>query len=520
MTLTTEQRLATLESEVKRLRRWVRVLTVLLVFVTGCLISQFVLAAEPLQAAIRDRSEFPTDDWSSLYYLDASASEDPERLASVGKFVVASTSRQPILDHCIPVRVAPSLYRIDLRDLKWDYQQWLEVIKDYPYGSLTATQVSDGIFRTKVLAVKEHVNGKFELVAEDGSRLATTEEYWTSAVIGHKYSSNRWVTLTYNSIPLVVRMDWLIVELTDTVESDSYYRLLYGKANFPKTRNEYLDFWEVTQRPDLAFGIIEGQSGVSKNKRRIRRIYNFAGYRGYGWKTEDYFEITLERDPLKLTYPGSHQPPHDGEETIVGVPKVSLATGQRCVLQVYLLSGGDGKKINSANVRLVEDKTKFRDYAEITTPGSCMQCHAVGLNPPTQNALRHLIQRGVDVYAYEKKQAEAIEAFWLTDVGVEIIRNNEDYAKGVFACNGLTPTENAAVFQEAVNEYDRNLGLEAASRELHCETTELQFALATYNKGITPPLIAGLVHGDKIPRSLWEQYYATAKLALKLWREK
>ena len=443
-----------------QLERTVRALVVAVVFLVGALLAELIFGAETAQAALADRANYPQSQWGYLYYLTTAQSPDPERLAKAGAFMVASTSNQPILERSAPVQVAENLYRIDLRDLRWRWQDWLHVLRRYPYQT-----------------------------AKSGRP-------------------------TY-APPLVVRMDWLVVTLADANASDAYYRLLYG-GRIPKTRDEFLKFWRVDDDPLLRFGLIEGNSGVAQQ--RIRWIENRPAPRGYAWGTRDSLVIVDASDPL--AHPDGRFR-HDGEEWIVGIPKFSLASGQRGALQVYLLSDGAGKRIDKADGDLVEDYTKFRAKPQIRTAGSCIQCHHSGLNAPTLNELRRLIEMGVDVYANQKHLQEQLELFHLSDVARELDRNNEDFAAAVEMINGLSPQENAAAFAACVRSYDADLSLLDAARELDSTAEELRLALADWNNRgqTTSARLAALAHQKPIPRTVWEQEYFVAQAALAAWRE-
>ena len=97
-------------------------------------------------------------------------------------WVLSSTSLQSEIELCLPVQVQPGLWRIDIRNLGWRYEDWAEVLAAHPYGGF--------------------------------SRL--------------------------------VRADWLVTDILDTALSASqhkdgiasYYRLLYRGAP-PKTESEF-----------------------------------------------------------------------------------------------------------------------------------------------------------------------------------------------------------------------------------------------------------------------------------------
>jgi len=415
----------------------------------ACFICSNLHAQSMDQVADAHRQRYPRSEWGHHYYIRTDTVPRSQRrsLAQTLAFVVASCSPQTIMERCTPGQVDDFLWHIDLRDMQWRWQDWRRVLQSYPYAS--------------------------------------------------------------HDLPLVVRADWLIVHLTDASEHDSYYRLLH-RGEVPATRDAWLAHWKVSEQKSLRFGLIEAQSGVSKQ--RTRWIENRPRLRGYAWGTRDVARLTAGADPLEAL-DGKFR--HDAEEWILGVPKVSVDRGTRGTLQIYLLTDGAGRRVDEADTNVVEDSTRFRDRAAVRTAGSCMTCHDRGLNYPTINELRRLISSGVDVYA-GKAIRDQIELFHLTDVGRDIKRANEDFARGVAMCNGLDPTTNAEALAAAVRRYDATVDLRQAAVELNATTAELRLALAY--AGSIGARLAGLAHEQPLPRSSWESHYHQARQALAAWR--
>ena len=416
-------------------------------------VASFAAASEEA-AAYQDRQRFRPDEWGYLYYVTtATADSDEARLSQdrALKLIVPSVSRQPILERCLPAQVTPTLYRLDLRELQWDVNAWHKAVGygKYPYSSV--------------------------------------------------------------DLPLVIRADWLLVMLTDQHEHAAYYDLVFGKA--PKTRDEALAALHVDSNPALTFGVFEGESGVSKQRKR--RMESRGIPRGYAWGTFDTLEVNAEKDPIEHPEaPGKH----DGEEWIIGIPKIHLASGARGALQIYFLANGQGNIVDRAPVDLVEDSSEFRGYREIRNAGSCINCHKRGLNYPTVNELRELIKSGVDVYA-RYPDNERVEQF-VADVTKELDRANEDYGAIVtLACN-CTPVEATTAFMSAVSRYDEDVTLERAACEFGIEPNELKLAIAWasakgYDLG---PRYPALAHGRSIPRDSFEDRYQAMYGFVELWR--
>lgn len=399
-------------------------------------------------------------------------------------FLTASLSHQPVIEKCVPQPVSGTkhTYSLNLNDVGWSVEDWNEyVASKYPYD----------IFLPDSRYVHE--------------------------------TSNRKYTFPEAS-PKVYRADWFISFISDANQSHAQYALLYGEAYSPKDKAQFLKYWQIDTDPYYSFGLIETSSGVSK--RRVRFISNYPLKRGYVWATKDFLQIdpTQDRDPFKYPIPDDPKLRHDGEEWILGIPKFSSVTGKRGTLQVYALFNSDGKRIDKADGDLVEDHTRFKNYSQIRTSGSCIQCHAKGINEPHRNGLRELLLKtkegGQETYAkYNDK--EAIDRFHLSDSSTEIARNNEDYAVAVEAATGLKPEENAKLFTEIVKNYTQNLvSLQVAAQELQSTPEELSFALAiesTKNKRLGYAL-SGLPHGEEINRETWEAVYYQAYTILQNYR--
>lgn len=416
-------------------------------------------------AADADRQQFPKSDWPFLYYITTDNQPEAKQL-TVGRtaaFVVSSFSTSVVLEHHLPVEVSRGLWRIDTRTLNWRWSDWYAVLKRYPYRP-------------------------------------------------DRFPS------------LVVRADWLIVELSDNAASNSGYLLLYG-GKPPATRDEFLKFWQVTLKgtrdPLLLARVEKDSDGDSPSLYDVRRIENRpVANRGYAFGTEDNdpFNVNAKTDPLERLLSNRV---HDAEEWIVGFPVISNVSGAGGTKQAYLLvNGRNGKRQDEAPIGIVRDTTRFRGRDAIRTSGSCIQCHPRGINAIASNDLRDLIASGEELYA-DKKSQELIEQQYLADLRlqVEIARAQEDYTMFVALCTGWSPEENARAFKEAVDNYDADLTIEDAARELYCSPRELELAFGYWSdKTKLGARLAGLPHGRSVSRPYFESVFDTAYFAVKGWR--
>jgi hypothetical protein len=270
----------------------------------------------------------------------------------------------------------------------------------------------------------------------------------------------------------------------------------------------------------LELGWIETQSQVSKQGTRF--IRRFTSNRGSVWVTQDVLKLARGTDPLEFP-DGNFR--HDGEESIALTPKVSTRLRTRGAAMAFLLSNGQGKRVEEAPPDLVEDSFRtIRNQAAIITNGSCIGCHDQGLKYPNENGIESLLLDGVQLYAKDKNKQEFVERFHLATKGLEteIRRINEDFSTFVFACNGLTPEENATKYRAALRDYETDLDINRAAYELGCSKLDLKNALAyaAVHKLDIGARLTGLAHERTVPRATWEAEYEQLKIILKTWNAK
>lgn len=331
-------------------------------------------------------------------------------------------------------------------------------------------------------------------------------ETWRAIVANDPYARGQ-------TNPLVSRADWLVVQLSDSFANPTAYYPIVFRGKIPKTRDEALTILGVDLSRRQDFGQIEGRSGVSVAG--TRWIESRPLLRGYAYGTRDSAELTADRDPLE-------QPEgdfaHDAEEWLVFQEKFSARTGKSGVLMVGFLADGSGKLVNRADVRIVEDHTRFRGFPEVRAVGSCLSCHTFGPNYPTVNALREQIELGVDKYA-QAPEWDAIERFHFRDLATLLERNREDYAAAIDAILGETPDEAVRLFRQTVDGYDQDVPVELAAFELGLTVPEFVQRLALANSGGgLPARVAGLAHGQTMPRKAFEEAYFALWLEMKRWK--
>lgn len=417
------------------------------------------LAGHPeADAALADAQTQPVPNNCAYLSLAEVLPAQRQQLADVLRFVVPSLSSKPYLGDQLPQPVAgTNLLRLDLAGLGWE-ATWPAVIQ-----------------AQYVPAYRPDLAGS-------------------------------------KGVPIVVSGAWVAAVLTDsTLSGDAQYQLLYG-GKPPKTDAEFRKFWQVNDAGQIAFGRIEGNSGVAVQRARL--IENHASaIRGYHWQTYDSRVVAGANDPLEnLT---ARPPKHDASELIAAIPK--HYAGQAGTLQAYFLANGQGQRQEKAPADIVTDSTGIRGV-EIKNTLSCIACHEEGLKHPTLDQYREYLLAGARIYTKDKATQQEIDRYLDSPIAKEIARNNEDYAAGVSLCNGLTPQQNAVAFKAVVQAYDAPVSPEQAAQELYVTLQDWRLALGNYSRtGQLTGRLALMAQGKEISREQWAANYGLAQRILVLW---
>lgn len=410
-------------------------------------------------AAFADRARLALDQRNNAAYLSLAdcPPEHRQTLTNVLRFLVPSFSSKPYLGDQLPQPVeGTTLLRIDLGGLGWE-KTWPKVIGEYVKT-----------YRQDLLGSGQH--------------------------------------------PLVISGLWFAAVIPDPeLSGDSQYLLLYGEQP-PRTAAEFRQRWTVNGTGSLAFGRIEGRSGVALQATRL--IENApTSNRGYFWQTFDSRAVAGENDPLEnLT---SRPPKHDASELIAAIPKHYL--GRSGTLQAYFLANGQGQRQEKAPADIVTDSTGVRGV-EIRNTLSCIVCHTDGIRHPTLDQYQAYILSGARIYAKDKATQQEIDRYLDSPIAKEIERNNADYAEGVALCNGLTPAENAAAVKQIVQLYDAPVTVEQAARELYTTPETWRLALGNYSRTYNlSGRLALMAQGQPMSRQQWEANFHLAQQVLEAW---
>lgn len=415
-------------------------------------------------AAIRDRQQFPPDQWDSLYYAQTWQADSPESQhneAVALKLAIAQISPSPVVEHATPIQIGPTLYRLDLRRLAIHPADFAAVVADNPY----------------------------------------------------------------ERSGMVFPASWLILQISDANRRpEAYYPLTTGgydangvlqRGIVPKTRDEWLKRLSVDTTRAQAQTQIEGESGVALSGRRWLESRTMLASRGRAWGTRDSRELTGAADPLESPI-GNYQ--HDAEEWIVWRPKSSEANGVQGLLPVYAIFNGQGALAAAAPPDIVADHTNFRGAAQIVAPGSCIQCHLKGAQLPTRDAFKELLASGVRrIDQYE--QARQITEAMVADKLKELHRIQEDHGAAVVMATGEESGEAAACFHATIDRYLEPLDLATAAHWHHIEPEKLRdvLARAATRGAILPASVLTLAHGGKCERVAFEESFLAVRNEIDLW---
>ena len=260
------------------------------------------------------------------------------------------------------------IFRVDLRDVRWDYKTWRQAMRGYPYGIAwgdpTLEDMQSKIYR-----------------AQGGPECADGVPY--------------------------IRADWFTAQ---AARPPIYHTLL----DVPATVDELEKRLGVNFERDFKDGalcrVAFTQSGVSYGNRAVDRMESTLAQ--YYWKSYD-FKATIERQmvmrfPLGPRFEGNEFADsaafeHDGGEMIW-----SMANG----LQGYMITDAEGKRLDEAPVSIVRDLTEFSGTPTIVNGISCMGCHNRGIQPVADQVRDSFLLGGGErtkVQQLYKKKAEAEE---------------------------------------------------------------------------------------------------------------
>jgi hypothetical protein len=304
-----------------------------------------------------------------------------------------------------------TIYRIDLREFKWNARSWERLVAAYPY----------------------------RIAARDGEPAAL---------------SRKFVVATGTELPCV-RADWFVATAS---RPPLYHDLL----ELPTTDRSLERLLQVDVPEDIETECVAragfNGSGVAKNNRLIER--HDATYGAY-WRSYDFSDKSgrqnLFEHPLGPRT-GQNSFEHAGGEIIFNLPNK---------LQGYMLVDRNGRRIDKAPVDIVSDPK--RPDRQVETGLSCMSCHIQGLIPKADQVRAHVEK---NASAFSKDDAERIKALYPPEARFRELLDN-DAARFTKALKKLgVPTEEPEPIMATTLRYETTLGLASAAAEMGLPAAE------------------------------------------------
>ncbi|MCG6156053.1 c-type cytochrome domain-containing protein [Rubinisphaera margarita] len=228
-----------------------------------------------------------------------------------------------------------TVFRIDLDDYGWTIEKWSTMLDNYPYGFSPDSRQDDELELFRLL--EQNLGANFD-------RFPT------------------------------IRADWFIARAT---RPEIYHMFL----DIPDTVTELERRLGVDREDDLEDGdFVRGGvlvSGISSQNRILdRHSSNFGSYWiSYDFSVEagrgnisrfplgpEHNDETLNRFAFK----------HDGGEIVFRLPNG---------LQGYMLTDGEGNRIDKGPTNIVADNSRVSGTTEIINGLSCITCHKHGMKP-------------------------------------------------------------------------------------------------------------------------------------------
>jgi hypothetical protein len=387
---------------------------------------------------------------------------------------VNDLSASPMVKVPQPIDGRQILYRIDLRDYRWEAQAngedlWELMVRQYPYGVHPPDQAD--------------------------------------AAYLHQQTA---------SLMPVMNTDWFVFASS---EPPLYYDMLRVPATIAELKQR---LGVVPNGPSASAGVVK--SGVALQNRVVRRLVSQFGVL---WESADFGSSIDDKNilehplPLGSGFPGFEHVP-DGGEYIFSLPNG---------LHGYLITDAIGNVIDEAPPSIVFDPND--PFGGTVRSGrKCSKCHAEGINPATDRVLDHVLSSGVfpqavvdrveaeypTVDVFDALVAEDREAFLAAraETGIPDNVQGNDSVPISFLANafqGSVDIDRAAAdfgvsvesLRTAIENSDdlrRSLGqLLADEGELQRETFRDAFAAAVCTMNLGEPMIDGvIVPCDQVPQ--------------------
>lgn len=425
--------------------------------------------ADEVRAAVEDlRLRVPAAEWSETRYLSLYALpiEQWSETRSVVGFVANSLSRNERIVRPEVVEGSHGrLLRLSLARYGWPGELWEALAGQDPYWHL----------RTQVI---------------DPESKRTREVY----------TDGGWVDLTASgelrrmtgSGGAVLRADFFVARTATTARGGLYYEF----AGIPATEREFFEGLGV----DLTtIGRLRADAGAnvirSRVTRKMRRVVRRQGPLGGAWQTYDVERNTAERDPIRnpLAFV------YDASEHIAA---------KRNGLHVFALYDRKGALQRTVPDVIAKDLADAHGDGIVVPMLSCVRCHVEDGIRGVRNDQARLLERGVELFAEQKADADRLAAFYLDGLNRPVDRDREDYAEAVAeATGGWSARETAAGLDRVYRRYATDLVTDGqAAREVGVDVESFGRAVGAS----TDAVLLGLSAGIEVQREQWEAAFAEA----------
>lgn len=387
---------------------------------------------------------------------------------------VNSLSTRPDIKRPVAIDDAESIFRIDLRHYGWQsLDVWGEVLEAYPYGIKPREQIA---------------------LANQGSERSAKELF---DEIEEEYGEVRFDGIAY------LRGDWFIAMAT----RPPLYHVL---TKLPETKEELQERLRIDADENLKqsqaqrAGMVK--SGVSGQNRLLE--YHPSELGAY-WESYDFLPNTARSNLMRfpLGPKGSLREEfdrfafeHAGGEIIYNLPNG---------LHGYMLTDGEGVRIDEGPVKIVWDPKETSGTPEIVNGISCMACHREGMLP-----IKDDVRAGIALANGEALRQVA--ALYATQDKIDrlLAKTRKDYLNsleetiGPFLMVGPDADKKITDFPEPISKvaklYYKDISLADAAKELGIENNEELSSQVRRNDDLKALGLGPLASDGSVKRNFWE----------------
>jgi len=487
----------------------------------ACLFALFFTlsaSASEEKAALADLVRVPHGDQYYTRYFEVPLSildEELEEFSRLFAYHLNSLSRKQAI--VMWARVTPRVWRIDIRDPKWNRDVYeklgpldfyhhqkavlieTEEIEEYGNwyldGKAIPAKVPGAVWITDP---KLTVRKKVKKPANEGKQVTGSAPWLDPPTMA------KLVELTQSETPLL-RADWFWVQTVrhldrENVETGAgYYDFLELKSLGDVEALAGLDP-KLARKLERQIAAVVKDSGVAINNRGIFREGAASG--GF-WRTLDVAGQKGKRNALRLL---------NGD--FVSEAQEIYAFLPNNLFFYAAVNTADGTLQPFVPTKFAGDKETTNNLFEIHPAHSCQRCHLEGLRP-IRDWSRQFYADGVHLTAADRDVQKRLEGLYLTPLEEWRIADNLIYSQALFRVAGWKPAEAAAAYKKWWKRLAED-EVPAATFALELHTTERHFIASLiwvqFITGRIDPVIAGYLKQPPInpSRSQVEELFGLA----------